>query len=387
MNSALSGMDALETIPLDDILASDDDVDGLTLLDADFFEPTVSMIQPAEEIRSAQTNVNKKLAMSKSPALIDCTFQTKTKDTRKRQREETEYLRSKVEVLEQNLKVRQQIKSQDKDNETPWQNIATRIRNARAGTTHKFRKTLQALMKKKPKLTTLPTLASDQWRLNKLVKDPSLRRQAMHDICEQQYQLTEFMLVENGLLDRVDEYVSCSPRLSKINNELVIQFASCTTRAFDFNAMSDLVWSLFQGLRAGANKRNVEFGRLLQQVQLFYKRYIENNRHVIVGRSILEDELYPFQNGDLVLNKSSWIVLEKVDNGAACRLKYMQKSTLPMIQLNNAAKRDILSQHNRIGSVTDSVLLSLKTMNLEFTRAIDTMLKAHSTNAVDTLVY
>ncbi|CAK4133503.1 unnamed protein product [Aphanomyces euteiches] len=122
-------MDALETIPLDDILASDDDVDGLTLLDADFFEPTVSMIQPAEEIRSAQTNVNKKLAMSKSPALIDCTFQTKTKDTRKRQREETEYLRSKVEVLEQNLKVRQQIKSQDKDNETPWQNIATRIRN------------------------------------------------------------------------------------------------------------------------------------------------------------------------------------------------------------------------------------------------------------------
>ncbi|CAK4520212.1 unnamed protein product [Aphanomyces euteiches] len=128
-------------------------------------------------------------------------------------------------------------------------------------------------------------------------------------------------------------------------------------------------------------------GAFSSKSNCLYKRYIENNRHVIVGRSILEDELYPFQNGDLVLNKSSWIVLEKVDNGAACRLKYMQKSTLPMIQLNNAAKRDILSQHNRIGSVTDSVLLSLKTMNLEFTRAIDTMLKAHSTNAVDTLVY
>ncbi|CAK4082159.1 unnamed protein product [Aphanomyces euteiches] len=366
-------MDALETIPLDDILASDDDVDGLTLLDADFFEPTVSMIQPAEEIRSAQTNVNKKLAMSKSPALIDCTFQTKTKDTRKRQREETEYLRSKVEVLEQNLK-------------------------ARAGTTHKFRKTLQALMKKKPKLTTLPTLASDQWRLNKLVKDPSLRRQAMHDICEQQYQLTEFMLVENGLLDRVDEYVSCSPRLSKINNELVIQFASCTTRAFDFNAMSDLVWSLFQGLRAGANKRNkiadLDDGSIyfcyVKNLGAFSSK--SNCFTSVILKTIdtslsVEDELYPFQNGDLVLNKSSWIVLEKVDNGAACRLKYMQKSTLPMIQLNNAAKRDILSQHNRIGSVTDSVLLSLKTMNLEFTRAIDTMLKAHSTNAVDTLVY
>ncbi|CAK4353422.1 unnamed protein product [Aphanomyces euteiches] len=329
-------MDALETIPLDDILASDDDVDGLTLLDADFFEPTVSMIQPAEEIRSAQTNVNKKLAMSKSPALIDCTFQTKTKDTRKRQREETEYLRSKVEVLEQNLKVRQQIKSQDKDNETPWQNIATRI----------------PLMKKKPKLTTLPTLASDQWRLNKLVKDPSLRRQAMHDICEQQYQLTEFMLVENGLLDRVDEY-----KIADLDD-------------------GSIYFCYVKNLGAFSSKSNC-----------LYKRYIENNRHVIVGRSILEDELYPFQNGDLVLNKSSWIVLEKVDNGAACRLKYMQKSTLPMIQLNNAAKRDILSQHNRIGSVTDSVLLSLKTMNLEFTRAIDTMLKAHSTNAVDTLVY
>ncbi|CAK4630994.1 unnamed protein product [Aphanomyces euteiches] len=305
MNSALSGMDALETIPLDDILASDDDVDGLTLLDADFFEPTVSMIQPAEEIRSAQANVNKKLATSKSPALIACTFQTKTKDTRKRQREETEYLRSKVEVLEQNLKVRQQIKSQDKDNETPWQNIATRIRNVSKYAQREneklrqeleqhinFGKTLQALMKKKPKLTMLPTLASDQWRLNKLVKDPSLRRQAMHDICEQQYQLTEFMLVENGLLDRVDEYVSCSPRLSKINNELVIQFASCTTRAFDFNAMSDLVWSLFQGLRAGTNKRNKiadlddgsiyfcyvkNLGAFSSKSNCLYKRYIENN--------------------------------------------------------------------------------------------------------------
>ncbi|KAF0760242.1 hypothetical protein AaE_003596, partial [Aphanomyces astaci] len=77
-----------------------------------------------------------------------------------------------------------------------------------------FGKALQTLMKKRPKLTVLPTLENEQWRVLKLVKDPVLRRHAIHEIYEQQYRLTDGVLVEGGLLDQVDDMEAYVPRLA-----------------------------------------------------------------------------------------------------------------------------------------------------------------------------
>ncbi|CAK4473560.1 unnamed protein product [Aphanomyces euteiches] len=336
-------------------------------------------------------------------------------------REEIAYLRSKVDELEAHLKVLQQIKTLEVTfvDETPWQKTANDMRIAKKAALHvnsklrhelqeqiEFGKALQTLMAKRPRLTMLPSLDGDQWQILKLVKNPQLRQQAIHEICERQYQLTQVALVEGGIFDRVGEFEAYTPRLAKTNADLVVQAAYCTTKQFDFQVMSEMAWKVFEGCLGAKNsnltshtlktldqnavyvRKEKHWNDLLNQANCLYKRYREPHRDVIVCRTILEDEEIPFHPGALVMNKSAWLVLEKLDGGKACRLKYFQKSTLPMVQSNfgtkNLVDRAETSRYYRVGNVTNAVLLSLQNLIRDVSVTLRLLVDNYTGNIDDT---
>ncbi|RQM21975.1 hypothetical protein B5M09_009213 [Aphanomyces astaci] len=376
-------IDALDTMPLEEALAATFDVDAMLMDDFDLFAPlAVKNNMSAAKVLSSSRSQTDTASMSSdqeapTPLGDDAANRPKKiNHSRKRQREELEYLRSKVNELEQHLRIVGQVKAMEIVNETPWQQMANQMRIAKQTALNEndklkheleeqieFGKALQTLMKKRPKLTVLPTLENEQWRVLKLVKDPVLRRHAIHEIYEQQYRLTDGVLVEGGLLDQVDDMEAYVPRLAKCNADLVLQVAFCKTKRYDFNVVSEMAWALFQG-GCGAKKKQLTYEVL----------------------SVLEDELHPFREGALVLNKSAWLVIERLDNGKACRLKFFQKSTLPMLQSNHGTRSlsDPASRYFRVGTVTDSVLLSLKSMIADFSEAMDTLLANYNGNVADT---
>ncbi|ETV97445.1 hypothetical protein H310_09376 [Aphanomyces invadans] len=415
----------LDTMPLDEALATTYDVDAMLMDDFDIFAPsTVSNNASAAKVLSSGIHYSTTDSTSTSseqdaPIVLggEPARPKKINHSRKRQREELEYLRSKVDELEQHLRIVAQVKSMEIVNETPWQKMANQMRIAKQTALNEndklrheleeqieFGKALQALMKKRPKLTVLPTLESEQWRVLKLVKEPMLRRRAVHEIYQQQYQLTDSAMVDGGLLDRIDELESYVPRLTKGNADLVLQVAFCETKRYAFDVVSEMAWALLQSGCGAKLKPSFEMlekfdynsayiriekkwnDDMSHQANCLYKRFTEPDRDVIVCRSVLEDELHPFDQGALVLNKSAWFVIEKLDGGKACRLKFFQKSTLPMLQTANGTRSDAesASRYFRVGTVTDTVLDSLKTMIKEFSDVMHTLLANYNGNIAET---
>ncbi|KAG9415103.1 hypothetical protein AC1031_008532 [Aphanomyces cochlioides] len=416
--------DAMDTIALDEVLASNEDVDALNLDDFNLFAPSQANAQAAKVLSAPESPVAVDLTSGSDGAQSSSDHETaedkarpKTVNhSRKRQREEIEYLRSKVVELEQHLANLQQVKDTDVLYETPWQKMANEMRIAKQNAMHEnnrlkreleeyieFGKALELLMKKKPKLTTLPSVESEQWRVFKLVKDPVLRLDAVNEILLLLHQMTDGAMVEAGLADRVDEYEAYTPRLAKTSADLVISVSFCTTKQFDFNVVSDLAWLVFQeGICAALKHQTLErfddytsyvryerfWSGLGDQANCLYKRFREPHRDVIVCRTVLEDELNPFRPDALIMNKSAWIVLEKVDDGKACRIKLFQKCTLPMVQSSYGTRvqvnQDALQHLDRVGSVTDSVMFALQTTVLDFSNAINNLMAAYNGNVKDT---
>ncbi|CAK4653603.1 unnamed protein product [Aphanomyces euteiches] len=412
-------IDALGTIPWDDALAPQFDVD-------EFLDEESLSTAPAALADESTSKSESTTSTSTSPRPDKLTSSSTSgpksiNQSRKRMREEIAYLRSKVDELEAHLKVLQQIKTLEVTfvDETPWQKTANDMRIAKKAALHvnsklrhelqeqiEFGKALQTLMAKRPRLTMLPSLDGDQWQILKLVKNPQLRQQAIHEICERQYQLTQVALVEGGIFDRVGEFEAYTPRLAKTNADLVVQAAYCTTKQFDFQVMSEMAWKVFEGCLGAKNsnltshtlktldqnavyfRKEKHWNDLLNQANCLYKRYREPHRDVIVCRTILEDEEIPFHPGALVMNKSAWLVLEKLDGGKACRLKYFQKSTLPMVQSNfgtkNLVDRAETSRYYRVGNVTNAVLLSLQNLIRDVSVTLRLLVDNYTGNIDDT---
>ncbi|KAG9415102.1 hypothetical protein AC1031_008531 [Aphanomyces cochlioides] len=193
-------------------------MDNLELFDtSDTNSPATKVFSqtlPAEVLSDASTSDCS--AHSPPPAPVeaeigsgDATQKTKVNVSRKRQRDEIEYLRSKVNELEEHLKVVQQAKTLENANLPTWQKRADQARIAKQIALNEneklkheleeqieFAKVLQVLLKKRPKLMMLPTLENEQWRVFKLVKDPALRHHAVNEIFQQLYQNTVWRLLK-----------------------------------------------------------------------------------------------------------------------------------------------------------------------------------------------
>ncbi|KAH9118162.1 hypothetical protein LEN26_012258 [Aphanomyces euteiches] len=260
-----------ETIPLEEALAAEIDLDAMFMDNLELFDTSdtnsaatkvSSQTPPTEVLSDASTSDSS--AHSPPPALIeaetgngDVTQKTKVNVSRKRQRDEIEYLRSKVNELEEHLKVVQQAKTLENAKLPTWQKRADQARIAKQIALNEneklkheleeqieFAKVLQVLLKKRPKLMMLPTLENEQWRVFKLVKDAALRHHAVHEIFHRLYQNTDVALIESGVLDKFDGYTSVIPRFMKSTGDLVLQASYTVTLHFDFNIVTEFAWLL-----------------------------------------------------------------------------------------------------------------------------------------------
>ncbi|CAK4624484.1 unnamed protein product, partial [Aphanomyces euteiches] len=123
-----------------------------------------------------------------------------------------------------------------------------------------------------------------------------------------------------------------------------------------------------------------------------YKRFPGPDRVVIVARTVLEDEVYPFSEGTLILNQSVWIVIEQLQHDQKCQMKYFYKCTPPMVQSHFGAEymdeEIALSKFYRVGTVTESVLLTLKAFVDYFGKTLTAMLdnyEGHQFVAISTV--
>ncbi|KAH9086770.1 hypothetical protein Ae201684P_000189 [Aphanomyces euteiches] len=231
-----------------------------------------------------------------------------------------------------------------------------------------YAKALQAIMRKQPKLTMLPTTDSDQWQVFKLVKDPLLRHRAMHEIPQAMYKLTESAMVESGLADRVNDFESCITSLSKTTSDLVLNITFCSTKHFDFNVVSEMAWKLFD---IGYGSKELSCLKKSTTIQP-----ISNTTNG--GIRLQVKQMYCTS-----INLSARV--DWTQRGFMCA-HFFQKSTLPMIQASADGKSHLDSdawyQYYRIGNVSECAMQSLKSIVSDFDGAITTLL-AHYNGDVD----
>ncbi|OQR93507.1 hypothetical protein ACHHYP_02490 [Achlya hypogyna] len=391
-------LDEFATMPLEETLL---DVDAMMMEEfSTMFLPTLakpSTPSGASATASSGSDMD-------SPPKPTSTAPKKINESRKRQREELEYLRVKVDELQKHLTVLQQIKAVETEGETPWQKLAHQMRMDKQNALLEneklkqeleeqieFGKTLQTILKKRPRLTTLPTLDQDQWRLCRLVKDPIMRAKAMNEILKQQYLALPGAMVESGLVDMEADYLACKPKLARNqDDQLITETIWCQNLPYDHGFVTRCMWVLmgdpsrydyagFSMLETfdADTKYLCTVGQLdnllTSQCRFLLRRVVEADRVVFMMRSILEDELMPHDKTALVNNKSAWFVVEP-SNAGGCRLKFYQKATLPMMQsqlfLQHPKFKMPGSPYYRIGSITDAVMTSMREMITTFKQAL-----------------
>ncbi|KAG9415092.1 hypothetical protein AC1031_008520 [Aphanomyces cochlioides] len=316
--------------------------------------------------------------------------------SRKRQRDEIEFLRIKVVEMEKHLTKLRKDKPEnssttepaiDKTNETLKEQLRQQI---------EFGKSLQSLLAKRPQLTLLPTLISDQWKVKRFPVDPVIRKQLAMEICQQQYHQISTMLREFGIQDypgRCHSYVPC---LASQNEDLILQVIVCRKEPIDHLTIGRMAWSLLTGSLSVLRRShgclemfnsNTMYVRMEQrwngfvnQTNLLLKRHIEPTRFIVTMRSILEDDVFPYDQDAFVLNRCAWLIFEQGDTGSV--MKFFQKSTLPMVQASYAAQHlgDEVNnpEHGfyRVGNVTDATLLSIKEMVSDFGNSLSNLVEA-----------
>ncbi|KAF0709631.1 Aste57867_5856 [Aphanomyces stellatus] len=421
MDVNMSLLDHLDILPLEDP-SSSFDVVSMIFEDMDMFAP------------DGAVSTDSAAAASSSPLLPDPDRPKKINQSRKRQREELDYLRGKVGEMEQHLSSLRENKSPQQPSSgrspppssecttmtSPWESMAIFMRDAKQSALTEnerlkqqlqeqieFAKSLQALLQKRPQLTLFPTLIRGQWKVPRFVKDSAMRRAIVADVCEQMHHQLPAVLVESGLEGDPEAFQSYAPRLAKQNEELVLQVIICRREPVDFRVMGNLAWLLITG-RLCIDRRNhccletfdantvyvQNEGRwkgMVNQSKMIVKRHVDSDRVLLTARTILEDDKFPYEDDALVLNKCIWMLMEpdrRADGTIGTRLKFFTKSTLPMVQstyvaqhlLDVDASKAESHQYYRVGNVTDATLVSLQEMVHDFACALFVMLEVVSGN-------
>ncbi|CAK4401436.1 unnamed protein product [Aphanomyces euteiches] len=380
-------IDALDTLPDEDVLARS--LDELITEEFEIFHspassdstattlPAVNSSDALTHSSSSSSPISTEATVGKSAAVLPKTIYL----SRKRQRDEIEYLRSKVEELEQHLRVLQHVKAREGADETPWQRKANRVRMAKQAALHEneklkheleeqiqFGKALQTLMMNRPKLTVLPTLQSEQWRIHKLFPDPALRRQAIEEIYNKQFQLPDCAMLESELQGGVDCLESFTPRLARSTADLVLCTSYSKVMDMSVDIVSEFAWLMLQRKCKGWKDVYVKV----------LEKYCSNSIYMRVKKNW----------ADLTIEGNCLVVVEKLQDGQGCQVKYFFKCTPAMVQSHfGASYMDndaAMARFHQVDRVTDSVLSTLKVFVGHFGKSLSTLLANYDGNVVET---
>ncbi|OQS04549.1 hypothetical protein THRCLA_03227 [Thraustotheca clavata] len=283
----------------------------------------------------------------------------RTQRHRKRHQDELAFLKSKVKELTEHLQILQHVKELEADSEPccEWKKLAQnekkreqevmsenrRLKDAIEEQV-KFAEYLVTILEKKPRLGLLSPGLADQWQMLKLVAEPTARAAAFHAIADREYAKVESVMIEGNLIDRQEESHSYIPKL--INGVLEVQTAVFILYPVHYNLLAEASWRVLRGsieldpmtgihasyqLLHEIDPNTVYISSMWHysgggyQARMIVKRYIEENRQIIISRSIHEDELHPLVEGCAIANECSYLSFDKDPATGLARARYFQR--------------------------------------------------------------
>ncbi|KAF0693105.1 Aste57867_15894 [Aphanomyces stellatus] len=277
---------------------------------------------------------------------------------RQRQRKERDHLRESVTALEAQLVALQTQHAAAAALESPWRRRATLLKadNAYALLENdQLRQTLRAHIAfghalratTWPAPPTVSLVVDVPWRARRLSANAAQRHNAARAISWHQYtQLTRAM-VAGGLVDCAVEKTSSVPK-SWPGDIVVVETATCRLLAVDFEAVADTLWAVMVGGIPDVERPNFvletfgddvvyvdaprRFAGLRGRNVDVIRRSKEVKRHVIVSRSILQDDVRCLDDDvAFVCNEEKWVVIDGSDGPAKTSVKFFMRSTPPQL--------------------------------------------------------
>ncbi|OQS03088.1 hypothetical protein THRCLA_04598, partial [Thraustotheca clavata] len=170
----------------------------------------------------------------------------------------------------------------------------------------------------------------DKWKQLVLVKDPNFRELAMHQIVDREFEKIDSAFVEAGIMD-----VDCDVRkyLTKTLQNDTIEFTTIvnSNKKLPLQLVIQAAWKMVQGdisidieNHAPSQKHlvteafyttsplNHPLGQFQRRV--ICKKYVhpaeQDKRCIIVCRSVVDDEVYPYEENMPYANEIFWLLLE-----------------------------------------------------------------------------
>ncbi|KAF0693102.1 Aste57867_15891 [Aphanomyces stellatus] len=285
------------------------------------------------------------------------TESTDRNTSRKRRRDEISYLRGKVTALEAELA---QLVSTSPVAPPPWKRLATQMcdeMHDAIAVNHmykrvlrdqiRFGQALQTLLASQPEMHIVSTSDQGHWKALHLTTDPHQRRATAAAIAHHQLQQLDHVLVATGLATSTSpRTTSVEPKVWSANGHDVLVVEAVICREFELPAAdaADLMWAVSQGALANVAlpiSLLESFDASLVYANVAYPtrpnlfdrhvlhRIDEPSRHVIVLRSIVQDDYRPQTPDAKHSNSSAWTVIEPLGPTRCC-YKWVLRATPPL---------------------------------------------------------
>ncbi|OQR83958.1 hypothetical protein THRCLA_10896, partial [Thraustotheca clavata] len=267
-----------------------------------------------------------------------------------RQKKQILELRGQVAALQNELA--QYSKLEEITSSSKWKEIALTERSSKVNAMLEnkhlkaaiaqqstFIETMQKYLRKKPRLELHDT-SSEAWKAHTLVASQSLRIAAIHAIADRQYNRMQSTFLRLGLLDHQDDFFRVIPSLQQ-DGTLIMKYVFHTTILAPFDAIGDAIWNVYNGIdpptisphatqTLDSIDENTVYevftqavpGTAIVHANHVTKRYMEEDRLVIVWRSVLCDERLPLMATGTVADEYGWCVINKFHD-SSCQLSFV----------------------------------------------------------------
>ncbi|RHY92333.1 hypothetical protein DYB31_005790 [Aphanomyces astaci] len=212
-----------------------------------------------------------------------------------------------------------------------------------------FIEQMQRVLRKKPRIgANIMDIHSDDWQAYKLAAQASLREAAIHAIADRQYRRMQSAFIKAGVFHR-DRCLFQIQAIPQPDNSFLVEMVTHLTLDAPFRLVAAQAWQVCDGelaidLPEGAAEtfQHIDpytvYGTLLlphMGVQChsntIRKYYIEQDRHVILSRTVLEDAAVPHMSKGAVENRTMWLQVTPLpDDSNQCRFTLLQQLVWPV---------------------------------------------------------
>ncbi|KAG9407532.1 hypothetical protein AC1031_002247 [Aphanomyces cochlioides] len=216
---------------------------------------------------------------------------------------------------------------------------------------------MEKLCNKKMRLTAED---AEAWQDYRLAAHESLRVAAIHAIADRQYRRMQNAFIQAGVFGCTKDLFRT--RITEKNpKSFAIEMANHVTLPAPFRVVSSAAWRIIGGpdgyvMTQGTIEttdfvdRHTVYSRLVLNQSdgstvhsnFIRKRYIEEDREVIVARSVLEDALVPHMSKGAVDNKCLWFEVEPLPGKPSthCSLTCVVQTTIDTTKVSNLSAID-----------------------------------------------